>query len=1176
MTVPLKDIFLKDINRHIDGVIKADDTESLTVELDEYVVTKEVSKRLQAFLDAYNGGKSGNGVWISGFFGSGKSHLLKMLALLLENSETGGRTPLSFFEEKFHDDLFILEALRKAARVPSRSVLFNIDQQANAVAKDQADALLSVFVRVFDDMQGYYGQMPHVADFERHLDEDGHLEAFQAAFQRISGKEWEIGRRSANMNGRAITEAFTEATGNQVASGNILKEYREDRTLSIADFADRVSAYIARQEKTAPGFRLNFFVDEVGQYIADNVRLMTNLQTIAESLNTRCRGRAWIVVTAQQEMDTIIGEMNRAVGSDFSKIMGRFDVKLPLNAADVAEVIQRRLLEKTPNARASLGELYDDHAENLRTLFEFADGTQTMRGFRDRDHFIRSYPFHPYQYELFQKAIRTLSDQNAFEGRHTSTGERSMLGAFQEVGRAMMGEPLGALATFDRMYAGIEGVVKTSTKHAIITAERQIGEQNPFAVRVLKALFLVKYVDEFKPTARNVAILMRDRLDLDPTRHKRDVEAALALLEQESYVQRNGDLYEFLTDEEKDIEQKIKGIGLDASDVTRELSEMLFGEILGGRKAITHEASGQSFAFTQRIHHALMGREHPLAINLITPYMAPSERGEQTLATRSITNNELMIVLREENWLVDELATFLKTKRYLTRETSTEHREGVTGLLRSKGANNDARRRRLLSALRERISEADLLVRGEKLDLRTADPKGRVEQGFQTLVDRVFTSLGMLRGVSYKDADLDRHLEMTDDGQLTEAEAEVLNKIASNQKNALRSTAKALIDAFEKPAYGWPEAATICMIGALIGRGRLEASISGDTLEGESLRAALLNPTLRPNLNLEPVDAFGATDVMALRRLYQDLFGNTPMSSDGKGLGRETGEAIEEMARSVEAHLARDKDYSFVTALVPFRTALAELRGKPASWYVSHLSGKAGDDLATQKEQLYDPIDAFLRGPQREILDEARRVLLSEEANLDVVDGSLLERIRSAVTAEDVFRGNKVQGIKTDLDRLKSDIRGFVAAERETAAKDLRTLSDELVASPEFTDASPAAQGEVQSALAALEARITQERLIPSIRTVLSGFRRDRYPQLISRLIQSKPRPAPEPETGGNGGNGGYVPPEPDPVVIVHLADLGVRFGRPLISSEADVEEYLTTMRTAMLGAVRTGKRITP
>lgn len=1168
MTIPLKDIFLKDINRHIDGVIKADDTESLSIELEEYVVTKEVSKRLQTFIDAYNDGKSGNGVWISGLFGSGKSHLLKMLALLLENTETSGRTALSFFEEKFKDDLFILEALRKAARIPSKSVLFNIDQQANVVAKDQADALLSVFVKVFDDMQGYYGQMPHVADFERQLDEDGHLDRFRAAFQRLTGKDWDVGRRSANMSGRAITEAFTEATGNPVPSGNILKEYREDRTLSIAQFAERVHAYVMRREKDAPGFRLNFFVDEVGQYIADNVRLMTNLQTIAESLNTKCRGRAWIVVTAQQEMDTIIGQMNGSLGGDFSKIMGRFDIKLPLNAADVAEVIQRRLLQKKPSIETDLGLLYTDHAENLRTLFEFGDGTQTMRGFRDQDHFIRSYPFHPYQYELFQKSIRTLSDQNAFEGRHTSTGERSMLGAFQEVGRAMMEEPLGALATFDRMFEGVRAVLKASAQHAILSAERQL--QDPFAVRVLKALFLVKYVDEFKSTARNVAILMRDRLDLDPTEHKRRIETALALLEQESYVQRNGDLYEFLTDEEKDIEQKIKAIGLDASDVTRELSEMLFGEILGTRKSITHEGSGQSFPFSQRIHSSLIGREHPLAINLITPYMPASERGEQTLATRSITNNELLIVLREESWLVDELATHLRTKRFLTRETSTEHREGVTGILRAKGANNDARRRRLVAALRERISEADLLVRGETLDLRTSDPKARIEQGFQVLIDRVFTSLAMLRGVSYRDADLERHLEMTDDGQLTEGEGEILNRIGANRKNALRSTAKGLIEAFEKPPYGWPETATLCLIGALIGRGRLEASISGDPLEGDGLRAALLNATVRPNLNLEPVEAFGASDVLTLRRLYQDLFGRTPVSGDGKGLGRETGEAIETMAAAVDTHLARDREYPFVTALTPFRIALAELRGKPGSWYVTHLAGKAGEALAEQKEDQFDPIDTFLRGPQREILDDACRFLLTEEANLDFVDAELLGRIKTAVSAEDVYRGNKVQEIKTDLDRLKSDIRGLVAKERDTAAGELRALTEELVAATEFTEASEGVQAEVSAALKGLEERITQERLIPSIRTVLGTFRRDRYPQLIARLINSKPLP-PQGDS-----NGGEAPPPPEKIAIVHLTDLGVRFGRPVISTEAHVEEYLTTMREAMLGAVRTGKRITP
>ena len=452
---------------------------------------------------------------------------------------------------------------------------------------------------MFDEMQGYYGKLPHVANFERDLDRKGKFDAFKEAFARIAGEPWVEARRSPQLVDVETAQAYEEATGRAVPE-LILDTYWDQRVLSIQDFADRVAEYVEAQNAERPGFRLNFFVDEVGQYIADDTRLMTNLQTIAESLNTRCRGRAWIVVTAQQDMDAIIGDMNARLGQDFSKIMGRFDVKLPLNAADVAEVIQRRLLAKTPTAEANLGDLYDDEAENLRALFSFTDGTRTMRGYRDRSHFIDSYPFHPYQYELFQAAIQGLSEQNAFEGKYTSTGARSMLGTFQLVAKELMTEPVGRIASFDRMFHGVRNILKGTAQNAIIAAERGLGPDNPFAVQVLKALFLVKYVDFFKPTVPNVAILMRDRLDLDPKKHRDRVAEALNLLEQQSYVQRNGELYEFLTDEEKDIERRIRAVELDSTEVARELDELLFGEILRAR-SIRHERFRQEFPFAKRV-----------------------------------------------------------------------------------------------------------------------------------------------------------------------------------------------------------------------------------------------------------------------------------------------------------------------------------------------------------------------------------------------------------------------------------------------------------------------------------------------------------------------------------------------------------------------------------------------
>ena len=163
--------------------------------------------------------------------------------------------------------------------------------------------------------------------------------------------------------------------------------------MSIEDFADEVKAYIQRQ---APDFRLNFFVDEVGQYIADNVKLMTNLQTIAESLATKCRGRAWIVVTAQEEMDDVVGEMSKRQGNDFSKIQARFATRMKLTSADVAEVIRNRLLQKNERGhrRCSPASTSAQH-NNFKTLFDFADGSQTYRNFRSRDEFVDSYPFRP-------------------------------------------------------------------------------------------------------------------------------------------------------------------------------------------------------------------------------------------------------------------------------------------------------------------------------------------------------------------------------------------------------------------------------------------------------------------------------------------------------------------------------------------------------------------------------------------------------------------------------------------------------------------------------------------------------------------------------------------------------------------------------------------------------------
>ena len=360
----LNEIFAKDVQRPIEGVIKADDVAHLGTEVEEYVLTNEVAKGLELLLEEYTNYTNANGVWISGFFGSGKSHLLKMLAYLLGDVE-GQEFDRAKVAESFRSKAtgaFLPALLTKAEHILAKSLLFNIDQKATLITKDQTDALLKVFVKVFDESRGYYGNQGHVAWFERDLDNRGQYEAFKDAYARLAGIPWTQGREQSALEGTSIDRVFAEVNGGEATDG-IIKQYQASYAVSIEDFADEVKAWL---DKQPDGYRLNFYVDEAGQFIGSNTHLMLNLQTVAESLNTKCAGRAWVFVTSQEDMDKVVGDRTKKQGNDFTKIQARFKTRVKLTSADVEEVIRKRLLEKNGVGEAALEAIYSGSRRTSR------------------------------------------------------------------------------------------------------------------------------------------------------------------------------------------------------------------------------------------------------------------------------------------------------------------------------------------------------------------------------------------------------------------------------------------------------------------------------------------------------------------------------------------------------------------------------------------------------------------------------------------------------------------------------------------------------------------------------------------------------------------------------------------------------------------------------------------
>lgn len=1178
----LKTIFNKPVDRRIEGVIKADDEACLHLEIEEYVLTNEVEKRLESFLDAYNNYEGANGVWVSGFFGSGKSHLLKMLALLLENRQIDGASALDLFLPKCGDNEILRGDLKRAVAIPSKSILFNIDQKADVISKTQIDALLAVFVKVFDEMCGYYGKQGHIAQFERDLDSRGLYEQFKSAYETTAGRTWQKGREQALLEAKNIDKAYAQVTGGDEASAmGILDKYRSQYRVSIEDFAEQMHAYIERQ---SPYFRLNFFVDEVGQYIAENVKLMTNLQTIAESMATKCRGRAWVIVTAQEDMETVVGEMGKQQGNDFSKIQARFANRMKLTSADVAEVILKRLLMKTEEGVRLLSDIYRAQSNNFKTLFDFADGSQIYRNYQDREHFIHSYPFIPYQFALLQSAIQNLSQHSAFEGKHSSVGERSMLGVFQQVAIQIGDYEIGQLATFDLMFEGIRTALKSNIQRAIIQAENHLD--NPFAIRLLKTLFLVKYIKEFKPTLRNLCVLMLDGFNQDLPALRKRVGEALSLLEQQTYVQRNGEFYEYLTDEEKDVEQEIKNTEVESSDVAAELEKIVFDHVIKHRK-IRYGENSQDYPFSRKLDGRLHGREYELAIHVISPFHENAE-SESILKMQSMGRDELLVLMPADERLVRDILMYKRTEKYIRQNISITQQEAVKRILTDKGFQNRERYAELQQRVQSLMGKAKLFVVGADIEIGSEDAQTRVLRGFHELISRAYPNLRMLRGITYTENDIAKCLKHSQQGlfgndatSLAESEQELLAFIQSNNRGGVRTTLKNLLEKFERKPYGWYYAAVLCTLANLCARGKVEVRADGNLLEEDELERALRNTHGHGNVVLEPQVEFTASQVRALKEFFEDFFDAPPRSSEAKALGKETGTEIQELIHKLNLLAAQDGQYPFLNALTPVLEKLKELTGKPYTWYLTELT-RQKDALLDMKESVIDPVRKFMSGPQKGIFDNARKFFQNQEPNFAYIEGDESTQVVASLTDPKCFKGNRMQQVKTQVETLHEKVTAQIEAEIAKAKETVVTLRNRLCGMAEFGALNGEQQEQVTRPFNEFNAAIERQKLIAVIRDTMRRFEESDYQRLLSQMT-AWAQPAPTQESAlqpgktvtPDEGTKPTPPIKPEPrIEYVPSRSVKISFDKAWLADETDVERYLESMREALLDEIRKGKRI--
>ena len=902
-------LFIKPIDRPINGVIKADQMDAASVwqELEEYVVTKQISEYLRKFFDAYLAAMDRPhdaaitdrmGVWVSGFFGSGKSHFIKILSYLLENIEASNpvtgekRHAAAFFDHLKIKDAMLLADVHRAVSGTADVILFNIDAKADS--KSDRDAILQVFLRVFNEKLGYSGDAPHIADMERHLVVKGVFDVFKSTFAQSNGSTWEQERDAVDFMRDDIVLGLAQALKmSPESAGKWFDSARDDYRINIEGFARVVNDYLLTKPAN---HKVIFLVDEVGQFIGANSQLMLSLQTITEQLGTQCKGRAWVIVTSQEDIDAAIGEANKAKSQDFSKIQGRFHTRLSLASSNTDEVIGERLLSKTEAAHVALRDVFVGKSDVINNQLSFVGNAVSLRGYKDAAEFVAVYPFAPYQFTLLQKIFESIRKVGA-TGKHLSRGERSLLDAFQSAAVHNAPRDTDVLVPLYDFYPSIESFIDGMAKRSIDEAPQNPALQD-YDSLLLKAMFLIRYIpDIVKPNIDNLATLCIDQIDADKLALKRKIQESLARLEQQRLVSRNGDLWFFLTNEERDVAREIGHVEVSAAEKSRLLAELIYDEILGGQTKVRHRDTKADYEFNRLLDGAPWRQaSHALSFEVLTPLGDDYEKlhSAKCILRSSEGNGRAIVRLAEGERLDIELALYQQIEKYIVSPKADQATPSLKRILADRKDENRERRQRLVHQLSTLLTEGDFFALGQSVQIKAAGPDKVLDDLLNYLVTNTYSKLPYLK-VRQADPIAEIKSVLTADNLSTpglglngdEGNALAVKELrdylnlAASQTRVLLSD---VVDRFAGIPWGWkPEWETVLLVARLFMAGEIKLMLEGSDLDPAAAVEPLTKSARFKQVSILKRKVADASSLKRARELYKDLF---------QKLGREEEDAL--------------------------------------------------------------------------------------------------------------------------------------------------------------------------------------------------------------------------------------------------------------------------------------------
>ena len=1062
----LNEIYKKNIAREIQGVIKVDDENYIKQELEEYVVTDELLKHFNSFFESYNAGINGNtekmGVWISGFFGSGKSHFLKIVSYLLENKIVDGKLAVDYFDGKIQDAKLLAD-IKRAGNIPTDVILFNIDSKASLDSIDGKDKILSVFEKVFNEKMGL-STIPHVAELERFLIKEGKYEEFKKYFQEECGDNWVDARNDFYFRRDEIVNSYSKALNKSKEEAENWFDKAEERyDLSIEKFAERVRDYI---KSKGDNHHVVFLVDEIGQYIGEDGSLMLNLQTIVEDLGIECGGKAWVIVTSQEAIDDVI----KVIGNNFSKIQGRFDTKLSLSSSDIDEVIKKRILAKKEEYTESLELIYDKDESIIKNLLLFKNAAY-QKLYMDRKDFAETYPFIPYQFRLLQNVFTDIR-KHGFAGKHLSSGERSLIGAFQGTAKRYSDYEIGTLIPFYAFYDTIEEFLEHQVKNVIATAKDAVkaNELQEIDVKVLKMLFMLKNIKEIPANIENLSSLYVSNINDDKISIKKEITDSLRRLESQTLIQRNNDEYKFLTDEEQEINREIKQIVIDQNRITDYLNKIIYGYIYTDNK-FTYK--NKQFPLTKYVDNMKCSQEYEIGIKVVT---ASVGQDDTNIKIQSGMENKYVYVKLELSTLINsEIENCLQVADYRRAKSTSLQTSQVESILRAKQAEVEAAEVRIRENIKEQLNDAEIIIAGDRQNITTKDAKARINEALEILINNIYTKFAYIKK-NYTTQDI-RELWNGNKQMAISNEVEFLNQKAYEamqeyieEKNAFSQnvTTRRLLQDFAIAPYGFSEDDILYLLARLLKNEVVALYYSGEIqniTSDETLNKILKRDYYERTL-IKMRKKIDVKYINDLKSVARNSFNEISLSDDEDGMIKDfkercIGHTIDKL-RDILGNYNNIKAYQY-----PGKQVIEDALRLFNSISNIRDTSEVFEEVSNRKDEIeeitpkIDTISEFFKGSQKEQFDKARDTIITYENNKDFVDNTqelkdVVEKILDILKADEPYSSiHELPTLRSELISILADMYENKSAPIiEMANKTIEYIQNELniagISSEEF------------------------------------------------------------------------------------------------------------------------------